>query len=140
MIYERIQLLSVQLYNTYFTRKGNNIMKTLQELYKEIIVNEELKAAFLEAAKNGKTLEYLRKQGCETTAEELKTMLSAKGSGEVSDEELDSVAGGGCGDPVLYEAAISVTSFGLGCATRAIMSAATGYVGQEKEGDGNLCN
>ena len=48
-------------------------MKTLQELYKEIGASDELKAAFAEAAKSGKAVDFLREKGCETTVEELTT-------------------------------------------------------------------
>jgi hypothetical protein len=114
-------------------------MKTLQELYNEIIGSEDLKAAFAEAAKSGKTAEFLKAQGCEATQEELKTFLKSQ-TGELSDEELDNASGGGCSDTVLFEATISSLTIGVVCAITAIDSAATGYVGQRKEGDGNLCN
>ena len=69
-------------------------MKTLQELYKEITSGDELKKAFLEAAKNGKAVEFLRTHGCEATEEEIAAFLKTRASGELSDEELDGVAGG----------------------------------------------
>ena len=50
-------------------------MKTLQELYNEIIASDELKTAFAEAAKGGKTMEFLKAQGCEATVEELAAFL-----------------------------------------------------------------
>ena len=71
-------------------------MKTLQELYDEIMVSDELKAAFAEAAKGGKAEEFLKAQGCEATAEELTAFLKGRTSDELSDEELNNVAGGGC--------------------------------------------
>ena len=97
-------------------------MKPLRELYHEIIASEELKAAFLEAAKSGKALEFLKEQGCEVTEDELKAFLSEKNSGELSDEELDDVAGGCDGDPVPF-IALSVVSVGIMCAKIAIDTA-----------------
>ena len=113
-------------------------MKTLQDLYKEIINSDELKKAFLEAAKAGKALEFIKAQGCETTEEELKAFLS-KQSGELSDDELDNAAGGGCNDETMVEGFMSVFSAGLYCALTAVASAADGYVGQMGPEDGRLC-
>ena len=64
-------------------------MKTLQELYKEVIASDELKQEFMEAAKdkeNGQknVEEFLKKHECDATFDELKTFLVDK-----SDEELD---------------------------------------------------
>ena len=112
-------------------------MKTLQELYNEIIGSEELKAAFAEAAKGGKVAEFLKAHGCEATPEELTAFLKSQKSGELPDEELDNVAGG-C--DTATEAVFSVMSGVIGGAARTIVSAATGYVGQKKEDDGRLCN
>ena len=71
-------------------------MKTLQELYDEVMASDELKAAFAEAAKGGKAEEFLKARGCEATAEELTAFLKGQSTKELSDEELDNVAGGGC--------------------------------------------
>ena len=71
-------------------------MKTLKELKKEITGNEELRKAYSEAIRSGKTTEFLKAQGVDATEEDLKAFLK-NGSGEISDEELDNVAGGGCG-------------------------------------------
>ena len=97
-------------------------MKTLQELYHEIIASEELKAAFLEAAKSGKALEFLKEQGCEVTEDELKAFLSKKNSGELSDEELDDVAGG-CDEDPGPAIALSIVSVGIRCVKIAIDTA-----------------
>ena len=76
-------------------------MKTLQEMYNEIIADEELKKAFLEAAENGKIVEFAQAQGCEASPEEItafaeKAMGKTSENGVLSDEELENVAGG-CG-------------------------------------------
>ena len=116
-------------------------MKPLQELYNEIIASEELKAAFTEAAKAGKTVEFLKEKGCEATAEELTAFLKGQ-TGELSDEELDNASGGGCNTATGCEAAISVITAGIGCAFGAIYSAAYdgNYNGQKKADDGRICN
>ena len=113
-------------------------MKTLQELYKEIIASEELKAAFTEAAKGGKVTEFLKTQGVEATVEEVTAFLKSQ-TGELSDEELDSVAGG-CNEKTKTEVGYSLASFGIGCAIYAAVSAANGHVGQKTKEEGRLCN
>ena len=68
-------------------------MKTLLELKKEIVANAELREAWSEALKSGKTDEFLKAHGCDATKEELKDFLENDKS-ELADEELDNVAGG----------------------------------------------
>ena len=114
-------------------------MKSLQDLYKEIIANEELKKAFMEAAKAGKVLEFIKAHGCETTDEELKAFLLRQ-SGELSDAELDNAAGGGCNDKTVDEAYASAFSLGIACAIVALNSCLEGYVGQGNPEEGRLCN
>ena len=113
-------------------------MKTLQELYNEIIASEELRTAFAEAAKGGKALDFLKAQDCEVTAEELTAFLKSK-TGELSDEELDNVAGGGCNDKTKRETLYSCVSLGIYCAEEAWHSALDGHVGQKTGGEGRLC-
>ena len=119
-------------------------MKTIQELYKEITANQELKAQFIEAANAGKQEEFLKEHGCEATLEEVKAFLEAKQSEDapLSFDELENAAGGACNDETRLEQAISIMSVGLGCAAMAIMSASMKdtHVGQEKVNDGRLCN
>lgn len=114
-------------------------MKTLQELYSEIIASDELKAAFAEAAKDGKAAEFLKAHGCEATAEELAAFLKTRSNGEISDEELDSVAGG-CNDATSFEALFSTISAGVVCIAMALDSTSEAYAGRMKEGvDGRIC-
>ena len=114
-------------------------MKSLQDLYKEIINSDELKKAFTEAAKAGKALEFIKAHGCETTEEELKAFLS-KQSGELSDDELDNAAGGTCNSSTFGETIGSIVGWGIGCAIMAAVSAAGGHAGQETPEEGRLCN
>ena len=85
-------------------------MKTIEELYKEILENSELKAQAADAIKTQKLDEFLKAQGCEATMEEVKAFLESRK--EVSPDELESAAGG-CDDTdgVLF----SIFSFGIGC-------------------------
>lgn len=119
-------------------------MKTIQALYNEIMADKELKAQFIEAANAGKEEEFLKKQGCEATMEEVAAFLKAKEEEDapLSLDELENSAGGNCNAQTKKEAKWSMLSLGLYCATKAIQSAAeTGkHVGQENSRDGRLCS
>ena len=67
-------------------------MKNLEELYRDILSNEELKAQFAEAIKAQKLEEFLKAQGCEATPEEVKEFLESQKDASV--DVLDSIAGG----------------------------------------------
>ena len=73
-------------------------MKTLQELYKEILQSDELKKAFVEAVKTDSVKDFLEAQGCDATLEEANEFLKAKAEEdnplELSKENLDLIAGG----------------------------------------------
>ena len=70
----------------------------------------KLSEALIEKAKSAKTaeelIEFAKVENIELSAEEAaKYFAKLNASGELSDEELDNVAGGGCGDPgpFIYE-------------------------------------
>ncbi len=69
---------------------------TLQELYNKVMASEELKRSFAEAAGDkGKLEAWLKANGSDATTEQLGEFLKAKQtSGEVSDDDLENVAGG----------------------------------------------
>ena len=117
-------------------------MKTLQELYKEILASDELKKAFLEAAEDGRMVEFIKAQGCDATEEDLKVFVKEQAkSRSVSDEELDNVAGGTCNERTAEETKYSLKTLGAGCAAVAILSVALGgHSGQKTEYEGRLCN
>ena len=73
-------------------------MKTIQELYSEIMASEELKDQFIEAAKAGKQEEFLKAHGCGATLQEVQAFLTAKQSEDapLSFDELENAAGGEC--------------------------------------------
>ena len=73
-------------------------MKTIQELYSEIMTSDELKKGFVEAMKAGKLEDFLKAHGCEATEEEVKEFVETKAASdapiELSDDELKHVAAG----------------------------------------------
>ena len=71
-------------------------MKTLQDLYTEIVASEELKKAVAQAAKDNKVADFLKAQGCDATEDEFKAFLveKAKDDKALSEEDLENVAGG----------------------------------------------
>ena len=112
-------------------------MKTLQELYNEVIQSDELKKEFLEAGKNGKAEEFIKAHGCDATLDEIKAFLENLTKAA---EELENVAGGTCNDETRKEVGISIFSGGIVCATKALESCFDGSNGQENENDGRICN
>lgn len=86
-------------------------MKTLEALYQEILASEDLQKEFRQAMNENRVEEALKANGCEAGKEELTAFLKEKQEkqGELADEELDDVAGGGiCGsssapDPAVTE-------------------------------------
>ncbi len=117
-------------------------MKTLQELYNEVIKSDELKKEFLESGKNGKALDFIKSHGCDATEAEIKAFLEAQTQAdkELSVDELENAAGGTCNGATSREACYSVLTMGVGCWTAAIESAAEGRVGQETDETGRLCS
>ena len=95
-------------------------MKTIKELYKEVVANEGLKEEFKKACAENKVEEFLKQNGCDASLEDLKKF--AQEERELSLDELDNAAGGmsQCGGDTL----ISIVSMGVGCAIFAIESAA----------------
>ncbi len=73
-------------------------MKTVQELYSEIIASDEQKKAFVEAVKADKLGDFLKAHGCEATGEEVQEFIEARAAGdtpiELSEDELKQVAAG----------------------------------------------
>lgn len=77
-------------------------MKSLQVLYEEVKASDELKKALAAAVKADKVTDFLKANGCDATAEELKEFVaekvkSGKTLKELSESELDNVAGGDIG-------------------------------------------
>ena len=114
-------------------------MKTLEELYNEVLASEELKKEFL-SLKPGEVEGFAAKYGCKASLDEIKAFFEAKKNQtrELSDDELDQVAGGkrATGE----EAFTSFMSAGLGCILMVGVSLATGNVGTAIEDGGMLCD
>lgn len=84
-------------------------MKTLEEIYREVIASEQLKTEFAAAVKAGTVDTFLTAHGCDATSAEATTFLKERQAreGELAEQELDAVAGGGCSDE---DGPVSVTS------------------------------
>ena len=121
-------------------------MKTLKELYNEIITNDELKKAFVAAAQSEEAIvAFAKEHGVDTTLEEIKAFLKEQTLGEnkeLAPEEMENAAGGTCNKRTDKERQFSIFTIGVGCAFQALISAVAKdrHVGQEKDADGRLCN
>ena len=113
-------------------------MKTLDELYNEVLASEELKKEFL-ALKPKEVEGFAAKYGCKASLDEIKTFFETKKNrtGALSDDELDQVAGGKTADAM--EAFGSIITLGVGCAAVVLMSLGVSHVGTAVEGEGMLC-
>ena len=112
-------------------------MKTIEELYNEVIASDELKKEFL-SLKSDQIEGFAKAHGCDATLDEIKAFFTAKkGSGELSDDELDQVVGGKAAN--LAEATYSLITFGAGCAFEALTSVIEGRCGTAIKGDKMLC-
>ncbi len=106
-------------------------MATLEEIYGTVLANDEERAAFTEAAKTPEGLAaFLQGHGCDATPEQVAEFLKAKQAeqGEMSDTELESVAGG-CN---AVEGVLSVVSAGISCIAASVASAAMGDMRGDK--------
>ncbi len=97
---------------------------TLQELYDKIISSEKLKRSFAEAAQDrGKLEAWLKANGSDATVEQVGDFLVAKLSGgEISDEDLENISGGGTSQAIAF----SAFTAGLACVGVAVDSALKG--------------
>ena len=113
-------------------------MKTLEELYNEVLASEELKKEFL-SLKSEEVEGFAAKYGCEASLDEIKAFFEGKKNqaGALSDEELDHIAGGksASGDEILA----SIVTLGVLCAAAVVGSLVHGDVGTAIEGGGMLC-
>ena len=90
-------------------------MKTIEELYKAILADDELKAKYAEAVESGRIEEFLKAEGCDATVDDVKVFLESKK--EVSLDELEATAGGCEGREIGW----SIMTLGVGCAVSACM-------------------
>ena len=119
-------------------------MKTIQELYNEIMGSQELKAQFIEASTTGRQAEFLKEHDCQATAEEVLAFLKAREQGDssLSENELENAAGGTCNGATTWETLGSVFTAGFYCGVMALASAADSdsHMGQQNENDGRICS
>ena len=71
-------------------------MKSLENLYKEVIADETEKKEYVDAVVNGKIGEFLTEHGCSATVNEARLFMEGIRHTELTDDELDNVSGGGC--------------------------------------------
>lgn len=83
---------------------------TIEALYKEIIASDELKSAFVEAAKAQKLGDFLKAQGCDATEAEVIDFIKSlqKAEGELADDELSAVAGGCNSTEAIYSMTVVI--------------------------------
>ena len=114
-------------------------MKTLQELYVEVMNSDALKTEFLALTTPEQVVAFAEKNGCIATVEEIRTFLEEKSAaaGELSDEELAQVAGGK--SATKQEAILSACMLGAYCLYRAQYSYVNGKCGTDIQGEGMLC-
>ena len=78
-------------------------MKTLEDFYKEVQENEELKKEFVAAFKEGRLEEFLKNHDSDATPADVMAFLNGTKEGIASEDDLSKVAGGcmssaTCGD------------------------------------------
>ena len=79
-------------------------MKTLQELYNEVMNSDALKTEFLALTTPEQVVAFAEKNGCPATLEEIKSFFEEQSAaaGELSDEKMAMVAGGAVFKPEFY--------------------------------------
>ena len=79
-------------------------MKTLQELYNEVMNSDALKTEFLALTTTEQVVAFAEKNGCPATLEEIKSFFEEQSAaaGELSDEKMAMVAGGAVFTPEFY--------------------------------------
>ena len=87
-------------------------MKTLQELYTEVIASDALKAEFLALKTPEDIVAFAAKHGCEATLDDIKAFFQEKqnAEGELSEDDLEQVAGG----KTAWKCAVDVVGMALG--------------------------
>ena len=79
-------------------------MKTIQELYNEVMASETLKKELKEASQKGKVEEFMKQHDCNATMDELMSFLEGVQSEDedLSLDELELVAGGTHGYKTMF--------------------------------------
>ena len=114
-------------------------MKALNDLYTEVIASDALKAEFMALKTPEDIVAFAKKNGCETTLEDIKAFFEEKqkASGELSEDELEQVAGGKSAS--WEEALYSTVTLGMWCLIKFHESSVDGASGSDIKGKGMLC-
>ena len=114
-------------------------MKTLNELYTEVIASDALKAEFLALKTPEDIVAFAKKNGCDVTLEDIKAFFEEKQKvdGELGEAELEQVAGGKSAS--FWEAVNSIITVGFACTVATLVSAVKGRAGTAIEGKGMFC-
>ena len=107
----------------FLKKKGSVVMKTLNELYTEVAASDALKNEFLALKTPEDIVAFFEEK--------------QKASGELSEEDLEQVAGGKSAS--WGEGIYSAVTGGWGCGFIAVISILTGQHGKDIVGDGMLC-
>ena len=70
-------------------------MKSLEELYKEVQGNEELKKEFITSFKEGQIEDFLKAHNCTASAADVMSFLKRAQDEAATEDDLAKVAGGG---------------------------------------------
>ena len=69
-------------------------MKTLEQLYQEIIKSDDLKKEFSNALKESRVEEFAKEHGCDATKADVISFMKSLKELNLSEDDLDMVAGG----------------------------------------------
>lgn len=82
-------------------------MKSLEELYNAVMSDRVKMGEFVAASGRNRLSAFAEKYGCNSTEEEVREFFLKKCEGDVSDEELEMVAGGNIDFARLFEDILS---------------------------------
>ena len=100
-------------------------MKTLQELYTEVMASDEMKKEFIEAFKQKEATEAaLKKYSCDASFEEFQAFMKEKQEDDeiVNEEDVKAIAGGTSKYEALVNVGVSVASLLFGCGGKVLAS------------------
>ena len=115
-------------------------MKSLQELYDEILASDELKQEFGEAVKSEETIaQFLKNHDCDASLEDLSAFLKEQLSKtqELDEQAMDQVAGGGVGTGIVVASSILLP---IACALGAGVTGAVSAVHPDAKGVSDCFN
>lgn len=81
-------------------------MKTLEELYNTVMSDRAKMGEFVAASGKKKLSDFAWEYGCKASDEEVRIFFLKKCEGDISDEELEMVAGGNIDFARLFEAVL----------------------------------